>query len=296
MIGISLAYLPGKNIQEVYRAFLNLQEEFSLEACELHMECNQFDSAFYHADDRILEVISKIRKRVKIMGIHLPYLDLNPISNNPHIAQFATNIYRQAINSAAVMNADYVVFHARGSEETHGDRQAELIRWREKAEELGEIARAGSIAFCFENADHVRLIGEMEKIISENPRVDVCLDIGHLFERVKLANSWAWLAGRFLDRYMPLTSILGKGMPFYEMPGWAGFLEKYSGRIRCIHLHNHNGTAAHCPITAGKINMIKLLRAMGDLASIAVIVEADYRQIGIEHLRKDLLFVKKVIS
>lgn len=137
MIGISLSYLPGKDIQEVSRTFLSLQAEFRLEACELQMECNQFPSAFCQADDHVHAEISKLRERVHIMGIHLPYLDLNPISDNPLVAQFAMKIQRQAINTAALMNADYVVFHARGSQARQGDRQTEMARWRYTAAELG---------------------------------------------------------------------------------------------------------------------------------------------------------------
>ena len=296
MIGISLAYLPGKNIEEACRDFMNLQEEFSLQACEFHMECNQFDSAFYHADEKVLEVVSKIRKQVKIMGVHLPYLDLNPISHNPLIEQFATEIYIKAINNAAVMKADYVVFHARGAEDAYDDRQEELGRWRDKAGELGDIAQAGSTAFCFENADNVRIIKDMEKIICELPQVGMCLDIGHLFERVKLANPWERLAGRFVDRYLPFSSVIGKGMPYYEMADWKEFFEKNSSRIRCFHLHNHNGRNAHCPVTAGKINMESILHAISDFTSAPIIIEADYRQTGIGQLRKDLVFLKKVIE
>lgn len=294
MIGISLAYLPGKNIQEVYRVFLKLQEEFSLEACELHMECSQFDSAFYHADDSITEVISELRNKVRIMGMHLPYLDLNPLSNNPLIEQFATNVFKQAINNAAGMGADYVVFHARGNEEINGDRQAELRRWAEKAGELSDIANANSISFCFENADRVRLRCDMEVIIGKVPQVDICLDTGHLFERVRLENTWERLAGRVFDRFLPMASMFGKGMPFYEKPDWLSFVANYSGRIHCIHLHNHNGKTAHCPVTVGKINLAGMLRNICSLTSAPVIVEADYRNKGIEQIRKDLTFLKKV--
>lgn len=139
-------------------------------------------------------------------------------------------------------------------------------------------------------------MGEVEKIIDKNPQVDICLDIGHLFERVKLANPWARLAGRIGDRGLPLTSLLGKGVPFYEMPSWDDFINKYSSRIRCIHLHNHNGKIAHCPITVGKINIGRMLRAIGDLDRVPIIIEADYRQAGIGQLRQDLAFLEEVLA
>lgn len=296
MIGISLAYLPGKNIHEVYRVFLKLQEEFILEACELHMERSQFDSAFFQADEDVLDVVAAIRDKVKIMGVHLPYLDLNPVSDNPLIEQFATGIFGQAINDAAFMRADYVVFHARGSEDFYIDRQAELRRWVEKAGELDEVAGKNGISFLFENADRVRLLGDLEKIICEKPLVDICLDTGHLFERVRLENPWERLAGRVFDRCLPFTPILGKGMPFYEKPGCADFIAKYSGRIRCIHLHNHNGKTAHCPLTAGRINMAGIVRQISALTAAPVIIEADYRQAGVRQLRKDLEYLKKAME
>lgn len=296
MLGISLAYLPGKNIQEVCDTFFSLQADFALEACELHMESNQFPSAFYQVDDQLLKAISKIRSRVKIMGIHLPYLDLNPISNNPHIAQFATNTYKQAIHSAASLQADYVVFHARSSQVVLGDRQIELQQWQKIVSELGEYAHLIGIAFCFENADDIRLMDEVEKVICENRQVNLCLDIGHLFERIKLENPWEWLSGKISDRYLPLSASFKKGLPFYEIPIWSDFLIKYSDRIKCVHLHNHNGRIAHDPVTGGKINMDKMLHSFKQLASVPVIIEADYRRIGIERLRNDLAFIREVME
>jgi len=296
MIGISLAYLPGNDFHEVSQTYFHLQDEFSLEACELHMECSQFAAAFHQADDRVLKDVREIRSRVKIMGVHLPYLDLNPLAGSPRVAEFAMHIYKEAIQTAASLQSDYVVFHARGGNEllagasAADKRQSELSRWQQITAELSEYALAKGLSFCLENADDMRLITEIETILAASPNVSLCLDTGHLFERVYPEAAWQRLAGKIADRFLPPASLWGQGVPYYET-NWEELLHRYLSRLRCIHLHNHNGKIAHCPVTQGKIDLKKMLAPVKKLADIPLILEADYRRGGISQVQSDLEYL-----
>jgi len=66
--------------------------------------------------------------------------------------------------------------------------------------------------------------------------------------------------------------------------------------MRCIHLHNHNGRMAHCSLKAGKINMKKMIEILDDLRNIPIILEADYRQAGMDILREDLVLLKEAVK
>ena len=294
MIGISLAYLPGNDFHEVSQTFFRLQDEFTLEACELHMECSQFAGAFHQTDDRFLKDAREIRSRVKIMGVHLPYLDLNPLAGSPRVTEFAIQIYKEAILTAASLQADYVVFHVRGGNELPrpdaDKRPRELSRWQQITAELSEYALAKGLSFCLENADDMRLIAEIQTILAASPDVSLCLDTGHLFERVYPEAAWQRLAGKIADRFLPPASLWGQGVPYYET-NWEELLHRYLSRLRCIHLHNHNGKIAHCPVTQGKIDLKKMLAPVKKLADIPLIIEADYRGCGISQVRSDLEYL-----
>lgn len=296
MIGISLAYLPGNDFHEVSQTFFRLQDEFSLGACELHMECSQFAGAFDQTDGRFLKDAREIRSRVKIMGVHLPYLDLNPLAGSPRVAEFAMQIYKEAILTAASLQADYVVFHVRGGNElpvvgsSADKRQSELPRWQQITAELSECALAKGLSFCLENADDMRLIAEIETILAASPDVSLCLDTGHLFERVYPEAAWQRLTGKIADRFLPSTSLWGQGVPFYEAD-WEELLSRYASRLKCIHLHNHNGKIAHCPLTQGKIDLKKLLAPLRKLTGVPLILEADYRRGRISQVHSDLEYL-----
>lgn len=292
MLGLSLAYLPKRTLEEAAESFLALQREYPLRACELHMEAIQFSAGFWYWDRSVEPALSGIRRRVDVLGVHLPYLDMNPISPNPRIARVAIASYRSAIGRAASLGADYMVFHARGSHGLDASRECEVECWRRVVGSLMETAERHGVAFCFENADDVRLISEAAQILDADPRTRMCLDLGHLFERIQPASAMERIAAKLSDRLLPGTAIR-RGVPFYE----AGDLNESCRRgLSCVHVHNHDGTSAHRPLTEGKADIGRIIRDLGDLSGIPVVLEADYRHLDMQHVRKDITLLKGLLD
>jgi sugar phosphate isomerase/epimerase len=287
MLGLSLAYLPGNSLGEVAEAFFRLQDSFRLRACELHMEAIQFAGGFWYWDRSVDQTISAVRERVEVLGVHLPYLDLNPISPNPRIARIALAAQRAAIGRAASLGASYVVFHARGHHGLEATRESEIECWQGVVRSLADTAVAHGIGFLFENADDVRLMLEVGRILAECPKAGLCMDVGHLFERVDVPPLY-----RRAARLMP--SLLRKGIPYCEAGGVGSIIREFQDRIRCVHLHSHDGREAHRPIGEGKTDVKRMVEGLSDLRNVPVIVEADYRRSSIDEVRKDLMQLERL--
>jgi len=295
MLGISLAYLQEASFRAVAEEFLLLQQEFDLGACEVHQEGIQFSAGFCRPGLAETAMLAEIRGRVSILGFHLPYLDLNPVSADPDIAGFALARLRQAVDRAVEARADYGVFHVRGRRSPDSLRPMDLACWLEVVTQLSEYAADRGLVFCLENADDLRSIAELWALASKSPTTRVCLDIGHLFERLELPTSRERVAARLWDRFLPWSVAAGKGLPFFDASGMAGCMETLGERLYCVHVHNHDGKMAHQPLAEGKIELGRELRQAA-CAGIPVILEADYRRRDREIVRGDLRLLKGWLS
>ncbi len=295
MFGISLAYLKNGTIEENVRLFLSLQEEFTLNACEIHMEAAQFSAALLWAATPVTESIAVIRGKVEILGVHLPYLDLNPISAVPHIAEFAIKTLETAISKASDIGADYVVFHARGVRRPEHPYETDIDCWAEVVTRLTQCAQDKNMVFCLENADDLRSIEDIAKILEKSPLTKVCLDIGHLFERLYIASIFGKLVAKAWDRWLPWSSLAGRGLPFYEMGSFGNIVYALKNKMFCIHVHNHNGRLAHQPLMLGKADLKALLGTLAAEIKGPIILEADYRNKSYETIIKDIILIKKVL-
>lgn len=290
-MGISMAYLQEGTFAANAELFLALQSEFLLAACEVHLEGIQFAAHYWRPDAIESAALSSIRERVGILGFHLPYLDINPVSIDPEIAAFAMNRLSRGIKIAAGAGADYVVGHVRGRSSPGSGRKSDLSRWLQIVTRLSEEAARQKIVFCLENADDLRSIEELNNLSVQSASTRICLDVGHLFERLELPGAISRTAARLWDRYLPWSAVCGKGLPFFEAEGMSGCLELLSDRLYCIHVHNHNGRLAHQPLINGKISLPGVLRQVSDDA--IVILEADYRQQESGTVRRDLGLLKE---
>lgn len=294
-LGVSLAYLTEGSFLQAADDYLSLQSEFALDACEVHQEGIQFTAGFCRPGPAEIAALAMIRSRVAVLGFHLPYLDLNPLSADPVIADFAMARLRLAIAGAAEAGADYVVFHARGRRSPDSLRPMDLACWLEVVTQLSEYAADRGLVFCLENADDLRSIAELWALASKSPTTRVCLDIGHLFERLELPSASQRVAARLWDRFLPWAAVAGKGLPFFAAGGLSGCLDLLGDRLCCLHVHNHNGRLAHQPLTAGKIELGRELgRALP--AGIPVILEADYRRGDPAVVRGDLQLLRRWLS
>lgn len=290
MIGISLAYLPVNSFHEAVELFFRLQAEQGLEICEIHLERGQFAAAYNPADSLAASKLVRLRKCVVKLGFHLPYLDLNPLSQNPDIAEFAMGILLHGIDVAADAGADYLVFHARGGRIRQSLTEKQQS-WETVVDQLTEHATKKKMVLCFENADDFRSVADMSRLADSIAGLKFCLDLGHLFERMELTASWRRILARSWDRLLPWMALGGDGLPFYEAGGMQGCLQYLHSNLYCMHVHNHNGRLAHQPLTAGKIDLHQMLGVVPD--SIPLVLEADYRLGDVTAVVADIHLLKE---
>ncbi len=287
MIGIQLGMLPGNNFDEAAEIFRRLQARFSIPACEVHLERTLYPPALWPWEKASLDKVKELRSSVARLGIHLPFMDMNPISTNPRIAEASLNILEDSLLFAAQAKADYAVFHARGRQVENASRAKELQAWSEVLVRLGRQAATQGLVFCLENADDLWNPGEIRTLLSENS-IKLCLDLGHLFERRYPTSLMTRMAYALNDRISPYPFALKKGLPVEFANAWHQVLHSFESEIACIHLHNHNGRVAHRRLRHGKIDLRLPRDYGGRWRDLPVILEVDYSHATIGQIEDDL--------
>lgn len=278
MIGLSLGMLDCPDLQTAADIFRRLQERFPLGACEIQGETTLFPSALAPWDPDSVAVGRQVRKCVSKLGLHLPFIDLNPVSGHPRIAGMSLDVLEQALDAAAEIEADFVVFHGRGQRYS-GEWKDERPAWGEVLSLLGRMARERSLIFCLENADDLRRLSVVNELAGA-AGVGICLDTGHLYERIYDDSAWGLArraAARLQDILSPRPFLLKTHLPAAELgdiDDLAGFMGE---KVACLHLHNHDGRRAHRPLREGTVPWRRLANHPRFPQGIPLILEADYR-------------------
>jgi sugar phosphate isomerase/epimerase len=259
-LGVQIGMLPGQYDQALNQ-FSGLQQQYPLSSAELHLESSIYPAYFTRGNEQV--------PLVDILGVHLPFMGPDPLSDTADIRQKSIETFSAAIRSAADCGASYVVFHARTAS---GDNDASA--WVRLLEDLAGKSRDKGILFCLENADSLYDTACIHEILHQLPDVHLCLDIGHLYEHTF----------NLLTRYLPLCNDTRL----------ARELENLCDHISCIHIHNHNGFLAHQTLAAGKIDFspLKKYRSM----DIPLILESDYRQTSPDLPAQDIRYLSEVIG
>jgi endonuclease IV len=258
-LGMQIGMLPGQ-YEQALNQFNKLQEQFSLYSAELQLESSIYNAFFTPGKDRV--------PHADIIGVHLPFMGLDPVSDKPDIRRKSLETFYHAIHASADCDAAYVVFHART--QTSGQQES---GWITVLADLADKSNEAGIRFCLENADSLYDITQIHQILHELPKVHLCLDIGHLYEHTF----------NLLTRYLPLSGDTRL----------ARELENLCNHISCIHIHNHDGFYAHQSLEAGKIDFSSLKKYRS--LDIPLILESDYRNIPSDILSHDLRYLTGVI-
>lgn len=147
-------------------------------------------------DERPDEIIERYRNSGRVTSLHGCFIDVNPGSGDILFRRLSCQRMRESCELAKYLGAKNVVFHS-GCETFL--RGAYLRSWADKtAEFLDQLASEYDFDFFVENSmdvDPVPIVELMRRI--DNPRVGVCLDIGHVeYSRVSLEEWFEALEGR----------------------------------------------------------------------------------------------------
>ena len=291
MIGLAITSLGKCNLTMARDRFLKMQESHPIQACEIHFEAALYPAAVFPWEAAGHPAVANLRHAVEVLGVHLPFYELNPLARNPRVARLACALYEESLAVAGACGADYVVFHCRGVREGAA-RTEQLRHWSEVVAPLTEQATRDGMTFCLENADDMRFWPDLITIAQDHPSIQFCLDTGHLYERVSPITGPGRHLLKINDRCSPLPLLIKSGLPvstYGSVPGTAAALES---RLACIHLHNHNGRAAHQPLTSGVIHPADIRLLCQQYAHVPLIIEAEYDAAVIAAIEKDLEFLE----
>jgi sugar phosphate isomerase/epimerase len=297
MMGIQICMLRGDSFEAVLDLFQKLQARFPLSACEIHLERSLYPSAIWPWESSGRARLAAVRPLVEKLGVHLPFMELNPISSNVRIAQASRRVLEESLEFAASAGADYAVFHARGTGPENTPGESDLSAWLDFVACLSEKAVQLGLVFCLENADDLRELKQVRELLqSLGTSVALCLDLGHLFERKYAPSFLSKMAYVLNDRFSPVPFLLKKGLPAQEGYRWPKVIDELGERIACIHLHNHDGRAAHRRLRSGKINLGPVRQFVKRLPDVPFVLEADYTRSRFEEITDDLRYAEALLS
>ena len=255
IIGASLGGFKGLTLEQAIELYSKLSGDFDLKAVEIRFEKEGERPALWH-----WEANRKLRNflnNFEVKGAHLPFVYLNPISQNPYIKETSITQLKEAIKVASGLGMNYCVMHARGFNYAL-TQEEKFEEWKRIVIELSEFAEKNSILLTVENADFFHdlslLVGLVREVNSKWLRIT--LDVGHAHIR-KVAPLSTYplkdLALRISDFFLQL-SLIKKNMPYEKYGSLRNFIKLNKDLIAVLHVHDYNGREDHLPIGEGKIN------------------------------------------
>ena len=294
VIGASLGGFKGLTLDRAIDLYLKLSNDFKLNAVETRFEKEGKRPASWHweADKKLRNFLNNF----EVKGAHLPFVYLNPISQNPYIKEMSITQLKEAIKDASDLEMNYCVMHARGF--NYALTQEEKFEaWKRIVKELSEFAEKNSILLTLENADFLHDLSLLERLVREvnSKWLKITLDIGHAHVRkVALLSTYPLkdLALRISDFFLPL-SFIKRNMPYEKYGSLRNFIKLNKDIIAVVHVHDYNGREDHLPIGEGKINF-SFLSELRDFKG-PYIFEVEFRN-HYEDFRKTYYKFRELIS
>ncbi len=278
MIGLQTALLPAADWRGGLDLFEALARGFGLDACELHLATDHYAAACPASDEAGDEIATRLRPAVARLGVHLPFVPLAGGLPEPLAAGLAF---------AARAGADAAILHLRGGPRAIAD-------WTALVAPLAARAGALGVRLCLENADDAR-DPALVRGIAAAVHADVCIDVGHLHERLYPARG----LGRKLlvanDRFSPRPFACSARLPA-GAGGWGRALGDAGERLAWVHLHDHDGRRAHRPLGSGRIDWTPLARLREVIRAVPVVLETDHRDSDPAAVRADLGRLKELLA
>jgi sugar phosphate isomerase/epimerase len=259
-IGMQIGMLTGTYDQALDQ-FNVLQKQFSFSSAELQLESSIYNAYFVPEKHSV--------PKVEILGVHLPFMGLDPVSDEPDKRKNSLETLFHSIRTAADCGSSYVVFHARTQ-----SSESRTSAWTQVLAELAEKSHELGLRFCLENADHLYDTTQIHTILHELPGICLCLDIGHLYEHT----------------FNPLTRYF----PLFHDTRLTKALENLHDHIACIHIHNHDGFYAHRTLNEGKIDFTPINKLLA--MDIPLILESDYRNVHLNTISQDIQYLKELVT
>lgn len=294
MIGASLGGFKDLSLEQAIELYLKLSKEFNLNAVEIRFEREAYRPNLWHweADEMIKDFLSNF----EVVGTHLPFVYLNPISQNPYIREISISQLKFAIEKASNLGMNYCVMHARGFNYALTPEE-EFNEWKKVIDELVRYAEENSILLALENADFLHDLSMLAKIVKEidSKWLRIAFDIGHAhIRRVAPLSTYPVkdLVLRALDTFLP-PSLIKRNMPYEAYGSIENFIESELDLISVIHVHDYNGRRDHLSIGEGKIDFSVLSKLVD--SERVFILEVEFEN-HYEDFRKSYFMLRRLLK
>jgi len=254
ILGASLGSFLNYNLADACDYYLKLSRDFEISTVEIRFEKEiGRPSSWYWEETKLLR---EFTENFPVCGAHLPFIHLNPVSQNPGIQKESREQLKKSICAAADLNLKYTVMHIRGDFFPR-NHLTWNEKWTEIITDLLDYSTDSGIQLTIENADNMTKLSDLVTFIKKinNSKLKLTLDIGHAYIRkipplseVPVKD----LLMKTFDIYSPI--IINNTLPFSEYNTISHFISEERNLIGNIHIHDYNGLNDHLEIGKGKID------------------------------------------
>ncbi|MFI5144941.1 MAG: sugar phosphate isomerase/epimerase family protein [Ignavibacteria bacterium] len=119
----------------------------------------------------------------KVLAVHGVAFDLNPGSTDKKVVELTNYRYKQSINAAKSLNADYVIFHSQINPWIRDKKLKEIKAKRQIGfwHELVNLLENSKLKILIENV-YESEFEDLQMLVRliNSPKVKICFDIGHM--------------------------------------------------------------------------------------------------------------------
>ena len=251
-IGASVGRASLPSQVEAIERYSEHAERLSLDAIELDFSVRghfpEYAPLPYPREDSpIWSEVSRRLDAFAVAGAHLPYFDLNPLSDDADIAEDAKIQHMDAIERAGDLGLLYAVIHMLGYR-AGTDRTNWLPLWVDYLGELSLYAREAGLILCVENTSYGFFLKDLVHVIEEvgSPWLRMTLDTGHAL--------------------IPGSRTAGlRGCPYEGYESMEAFVRQEHERIYSVHLHDNDGENDQHLVIGDGIGDFSYLRALREV-------------------------------
>jgi sugar phosphate isomerase/epimerase len=276
ILGSSLGSFLHFELADAFLFYEKLSSQFDLNSVEIRFEKEKERPSCWYWEDNPL--MSDFLENFEVCGAHLPFIHLNPISQNPMIQKESMKQLKGSMSAAAELNLDYAVMHMRGDHD-RGTPQELQDKWTEIILDLLDHSTDLGVRLTIENADSMTNLKNLTDFVKKinSSKLKITLDIGHAYIRTIPHLSKFPIQAlilKILDIYSPI--LINNGLPISEYITIHQFINNEKNLIGNIHLHDYNGLTDHLEIGKGKIDFSFIKDCIHYLSHIPLTLEVNF--------------------
>jgi len=240
-------------LEKKIQFYRDISRTIKLESIEIRL--NQDVLATHDLSQNRL-LLKDLESDFSYCGAHLPFENLNPISEKTILAKESMDILKKAICLSGELNFKYLVMHLHGKRKGIFPKQSFFL-WQEIVSELFDFATDSGLLLTVENADSIINLTELVTLVKniDDSKLKITLDVGHAYRRKIFPLTGIPLKTMVYKAFDIITpKIVQEDLPFSDYESLSAFIRREKRTIGNIHIHDYNGIKDHLEIGKGKID------------------------------------------